>query len=298
VFADTNMTRPLIIDGKVTARQVRAEVKERVARLCGRGVVPGLRILHVGADPASEVYVGAKERAGSAVGIDCRTRRLDATAGPADCIAAVEEWNRDPAVHGVIVQLPLPGGVDPHAVLDRLDPRKDVDGLTTWSAGALATGRDGFRPATPLGIVELLVRHRITISGRRVVIVGRSALVGRPLAGLLMLRGERADATVTVCHTRTRALASATLDAEILVLATGMPGLVTGDMVSDGVVVIDAGITRIGEGPQCRLIGDADFATVAQKASAITPVPGGVGPMTVAMLLSNTAAAAEQAAGQ
>ncbi|MFO7650603.1 MAG: bifunctional 5,10-methylenetetrahydrofolate dehydrogenase/5,10-methenyltetrahydrofolate cyclohydrolase [bacterium] len=292
------MTQPLIIDGKAIARQVRAEVKARVARLGARGITPGLRILHVGEDPASDVYVGSKEKASAQAGIACSTRRLPATAGLADCIAAVEEWNHDPAVHGVIVQLPLPKGIDPHAVLDRLDPRKDADGLTTWSAGALVSGRAGFKPATPLGIIELLVRSSIPITGRRVVVVGRSELVGRPLANLLMLRGERADATVTVCHTRTADLGAVTRTAEILVLATGKAGLVTGEMVSEGVVVIDAGITRLDTPEGCRLVGDADFASVAPRASAITPVPGGVGPMTVAMLLCNTVTAAENVGGK
>jgi methylenetetrahydrofolate dehydrogenase (NADP+)/methenyltetrahydrofolate cyclohydrolase len=291
------MTQPVIIDGKAVARDVRREVAERVARLVEAGTRPGLRILHVGEDPASEVYVGSKEKASAGAGIDCRCRRLPQTATFEDCTAAVEEWNRDPAVHGVIVQLPLPAGIDAHAVLDRLDPHKDVDGLTSWSAGALASGREGFRPATPLGIIELLVRYKIPIRGRRVVIVGRSELIGRPLAALLLLRGERADATVTVCHTGTRDLGAVTREAEILVLATGKAGLVNGDMVREGVAVIDAGITRVGEGAECRLLGDADFASVAPRASAITPVPGGVGPMTVAMLLANTAAAAEKRGG-
>ncbi len=291
------MNNPVVIDGKAIARQVRKEVKDRVERLVAVGTRPALRILHVGADPASEVYVGAKQKASEKAGIDCSVRRLDAGARLEDCVAAVEEWNRDPLVHGVIVQLPLPAGVDPHAVLDRLDPQKDVDGLTAWSMGALLSGRDGFRPATPLGIVELLARSGIAISGRRVVVVGRSELVGKPLANLLLLRGERADATVTVCHTRTADLAAVTRTAEILVLAAGRPGLVNGTMVSDGVVVIDAGINRIGQGSECRLVGDADYGSVAARAAAITPVPGGVGPMTVAMLLCNTTLAAEKLTG-
>jgi methylenetetrahydrofolate dehydrogenase (NADP+)/methenyltetrahydrofolate cyclohydrolase len=216
--------------------------------------------------------------------------RLPESASFADVAAVIESWNRDPAVHGFIVQLPLPRGIDAHAVLKLVSPDKDVDGLSPASLGALAAGRPGFMPATPSGIIELLLRNGITIPGKRVVIVGRGELVGKPLANMLLLRGERGDATVTVCHSRTQDLSAVCRTAEILVVAAGRARLVTGEMVSEGVVVVDAGTNSVAG----KLVGDVDFETVAAKASAITPVPGGVGPMTVAMLLANTVKAAEQ----
>lgn len=288
----------VIIDGRRIAKTIRAEVKERVSALKQRGVTPGLRIVLVGDDPASLVYVAAKEKAGSEVGIDCQIVRLQAESALDDIGAVVEQCSSDPAVHGVIVQLPLPGRLDHHVVLDRLDPTKDVDGLTARSLGALVSGRNGFRPATPAGIIELLDRYGFSPAGKRVVIVGRSELVGKPLANLLLLRGARGDATVTVCHTRTADLAAMTRTAEILVLAAGQPRLVTGEMVSEGVVVVDAGVNRVEDRFGRRLVGDADFESVVQRAAAITPVPGGVGPMTVAMLLLNTVIAAEGSVGK
>ncbi len=288
----------VIIDGRRIAKTIRAEVKERVSVLKQRGITPGLRIVLVGDDPASLVYVGAKEKAGNEVGIDCQIVRLQAESALDDIGAVVEQCSSDPAVHGVIVQLPLPGRLDHHVVLDRLDPTKDVDGLTARSLGALVSGRNGFRPATPAGIIELLDRYGFSPAGKRVVIVGRSELVGKPLANLLLLRGARGDATVTVCHTRTADLAAMTRTAEILVLAAGQPRLVTGEMVSEGVVVVDAGVNRVEDRLGRRLVGDADFETVVQRAAAITPVPGGVGPMTVAMLLLNTVIAAEESVGK
>jgi methylenetetrahydrofolate dehydrogenase (NADP+)/methenyltetrahydrofolate cyclohydrolase len=283
--------KPLLLDGKAAAKAVRAELAQRIAVLQTRGVKPGLRILQVGTDPASSIYVASKEKASAKVGIDARVERLPDTAGFTDIADVVGEWNRDSSVHGFIVQLPLPRGIDDHAVLELVSPSKDVDGLSPASLGALAAGRPGFMPATPSGIIELLLRNGITISGTRVVIVGRGELVGRPLASMLLLRGERGDATVTVCHSRTRDLGVVCRTAEILVVATGRAGLVTGEMVSEGVVVVDAGTNSIGG----KLVGDVDFESVAAKASAITPVPGGVGPMTVAMLLANTVRAAELA---
>lgn len=288
----------VIIDGRRIAKTIRAEVKERVSALKQLGVTPGLRIVLVGDDPASLVYVAAKEKAGTEVGIDCQIVRLQAESALDDIGAVVEQCSSDPAVHGVIVQLPLPGRLDHHVVLDRLDPTKDVDGLTARSLGALVSGRNGFRPATPAGIIELLDRYGFSPARKRVVIVGRSELVGKPLANLLLLRGARGDATVTVCHTRTADLAAMTRTAEILVLAAGQPRLVTGEMVSEGVVVVDAGVNRVEDRFGRRLVGDADFESVVQRAAAITPVPGGVGPMTVAMLLLNTVIAAEESVGK
>jgi methylenetetrahydrofolate dehydrogenase (NADP+)/methenyltetrahydrofolate cyclohydrolase len=285
------MATPLLLDGKAAARAVRAELARRVTELKARGVAPGLRVLLAGSDPASCVYVASKVKASAKVGIEADVERLPDNASLADVASVVEKWNRDPVVHGFIVQLPLPRAIDAHAVLELVSPAKDVDGLSPASLGALAAGRPRFMPATPSGIIELLLRNDITIPGKRVVIVGRGELVGKPLANMLLLRGERGDATVTVCHTRTQDLGAVCRTAEILVVAVGRAELVTGDMVSEGVVVVDAGTNSVDG----RLVGDVDFASVAAKASAITPVPGGVGPMTVAMLLENTVRAAEKA---
>jgi methylenetetrahydrofolate dehydrogenase (NADP+) / methenyltetrahydrofolate cyclohydrolase len=288
------MNNPILLDGRVASKAIRAELAHRVELLKAVGVEPGLRILLVGNDPASTVYVHGKERASAGVGIAAQALRLDETACFHDVASAMTGWNHDPAVHGFIVQLPLPKQVDPHAVLAMIDPAKDVDGLSPQSLGALASGRPGFMPATPSGIIELLARNGILMAGKRVVIVGRGELVGKPLASMLLLRGPRGDATVTVCHSRTPDLGAVCRTAEILVVAVGRARLITGDMVSPGVVVVDAGTSSVAG----RLVGDVDFDSVAQKASAITPVPGGVGPMTVAMLLANTVKAAENAAAK
>ncbi len=284
---------PVLLDGKATARVVREELARRVAELRARGVRPCLRILQVGGDPASSIYVASKTRASVRLGIDARVQHLPESAGFTAIDAVVRSWNDDSSVHGFIVQLPLPTGIDTPAVLRLVNSDKDVDGLSPASLGKLATGRPGFMPATPSGIIELLLRNGITIPGRRVVIVGRGELVGRPLASMLLLRGERGDATVTVCHSHTKDLGAVCRTAEILVAAAGHAGLVTGGMVGEGAVVVDAGTNSV-EG---RLVGDVDFQSVAPRASAITPVPGGVGPMTVAMLLANTVRAAELASG-
>jgi methylenetetrahydrofolate dehydrogenase (NADP+)/methenyltetrahydrofolate cyclohydrolase len=287
------MANPLLLDGKAAAKAVRAELAQRVVALEARSVRPGLRILQVGSDPASCIYVASKVKASAKIGIDARVERLDESADLAALAGVIDEWNRDSSVHGFIIQLPLPRAIDSHAVLKMVGPTKDVDGLSPASLGALASGRPGFMPATPSGIIELLLRNGITIRGKRVVIVGRGELVGRPLASMLLLRGERGDATVTVCHSRTQNLGAVCRIAEILVVAVGRAGLVTGDMVSEGVVVVDAGTNSIGG----KLVGDVDFESVTARASAISPVPGGVGPMTVAMLLANTVRAAELATG-
>lgn len=284
------MSEPLVLDGRKAAEAVRSAVTSVADGLRQRGVVPALRILVVGEDPASQVYVRNKERAGNKAGIDVQVERLPASARFEAIRATIERWNDDRRVHGMIVQLPLPAGLEGSSVLALVAPAKDVDGLTPASLGALLAGRPGFRPATPSGIIELLVRNNIAIAGRRVVIVGRGELIGKPLANMLLLRGDRADATVTVCHTRTRDLPSVCRSAEILVVAAGRPRLVTADWVSPGCVVVDAGTNSVDG----RLVGDVDFESVAPKAAAITPVPGGVGPMTVAMLLENVVKAAEE----
>lgn len=277
-----------ILDGKATARAVRSEVASRVSQLRQTGLRPCLAVVIAGHHPPSAVYVRNKERACTEVGIDFVREQLTGDTDATQVVSAVEKLNADPMVNGIIVQLPLPEGIDVQRVIDRIAPEKDVDGLTSTSLGRLLSGCPDFVPATPAGIVELLVRNHITISGRRVVIVGRSSLVGKSLANLLLLRGHRGNATVTVCHTATPDLAQVCREGEILVVAAGKTGLVTGDMIADGAVVIDAGINRTPDG----LAGDVDFASAEARASAITPVPGGVGPMTVAMLLFNVVRAA------
>lgn len=283
-----------IIDGKAIAAVVRAEVARRVQALAGRGVVPGLAAVLVGDDPASKIYVGAKQKASAEAGI--RSERLDLPEGisQGDLMNEVTRLNEDPAIHGILIQLPLPGQIRVRAVHEAILPEKDVDGLTPVNVGRLVRGDPTFLPCTPLGIVELLVRSGIAIERAEVVVVGRGALVGMPLGIMLAQKAPNANATVTLCHTGTRDLASHTRRAEILVVAAGRPGTVTADMVAPGATVVDVAINRLDDG---RLVGDVDFAGVREVAGAITPVPGGVGPMTVAMLLANTVTAAERAAG-
>lgn len=281
-----------IIDGKQTAARVRERVAAEVAALADHGVVPGLAAVLVGDDPASHVYVGAKGRACEAVGMRSANVVLPAATTQDELLAELDRLNEDPAVSGIIVQLPLPGHLDPVAAQERTDPRKDVDGLHPENAGRLVRGDPRFVPATPLGVRTLLVEHDIPTAGAHVVIIGRSLLVGRPLALLLSLRD--ANATVTMCHTGTVDLAAHTRTADIVVVATGVPHTLTGDMVRPGATVIDVGMNRAGDGT---LHGDADFDGLREVAGAITPVPGGVGPMTVALLLQNTLQAARLQAG-
>ena len=283
-----------IIDGKAIAAQVRQEVSDRVRRLTERGVVPGLAAVLVGDDPASRIYVGAKQRASAEAGIRSERMDLPAALTQDELLREIQRLNADPAVHGILVQLPLPPQIDPLAVQEAIAPGKDVDGLSPVSAGRLVRGEPVFLPCTPLGIVDLLARSGIPIEGSEVVIVGRGTLVGLPLSIMLARKAPHANATVTLCHTGTRDIAAHARRAEILVVAAGRPGTVTGDMVMPGAAVIDVGTNRTDDG---KLVGDVDFEDVAKVAGAITPVPGGVGPMTVAMLLANTATAAERAAG-
>jgi len=284
-----------IISGKDIARTIRGEVAERAAVVTRKlGRPPGLTVVLVGDDPASAVYVGRKEKASAAVGIRSVTLRRPAATTQEEILAIVAQLNADPEVDGVLVQLPLPGHVDDQAVIDAIDPAKDVDGFHPVSAGRLMTGMAGFRPCTPAGIVELLQRSDVPTTGAHAVIVGRSNIVGKPLAALMLLKGT--DATVTVCHSRTRDLSSQTRQADILIAAMGRPRAIGADMVKPDAAVIDVGIHRIDDptAPRgTRLVGDVDFDPVAEVASAITPVPGGVGPMTVAMLMHNTVASAE-----
>ncbi|TML02122.1 MAG: bifunctional 5,10-methylenetetrahydrofolate dehydrogenase/5,10-methenyltetrahydrofolate cyclohydrolase [Actinobacteria bacterium] len=284
-----------IIDGKKIAAEIRSEVAERVRRLAARGVTPGFVDLLIGDDPASKLYVGMKYRAATEAGMAAFDHLLPAGAPAKEALTIIEKLNADPHVHGVIVQSPLPpeSPIDILDLQEAIDPEKDVDGLHPLNQGRLAMGRPRFVPATPAGVVELLHREGIEVEGRRVVVVGRSSLVGRPLSTLLSLKAPGLNATVTLCHTGTRDLALETRKAEILVVAAGIPKAVTADMVTPGAVVIDVGTNK---GPDGKLVGDVDFDQVSKVAAAITPVPGGVGPMTVAMLMANVATAAERAA--
>lgn len=278
-----------IIDGKAVAAAEKARIADAVAGLTAQGVVPGLAAVLVGDDPASHVYVGGKERDCVAVGMTSHGARLPADVSQDDLHAEIDRLNDDPAVSGIIVQMPLPGHLDAIAAQERIAPLKDVDGLGPVSAGRLLRGDPLFVPATPLGCRVLLREAGVAIAGADVVVIGRSQLVGRPLAMLLTLKGPEANATVTLCHTGTTDLAAHTRRADIVVVATGVPHTLTADMVKPGAAVLDVGINRREDGT---LYGDVDFDEVAEVAGAITPVPGGVGPMTRAMLLHNTLLAA------
>jgi methylenetetrahydrofolate dehydrogenase (NADP+) / methenyltetrahydrofolate cyclohydrolase len=282
-----------IIHGKAIAAEIRSEVAGRVARLGERGVRPGLAAVLVGDDEPSKIYVGGKQKACAEVGINSERFDLPAETTQRELEALIARLNEDPAVHGILVQLPLPPQIDVTSVHQAIAPEKDVDGLTPVSVGRLVRGEPLFLPCTPLGIVEMLVRTGITIEHAEVVIVGRGALVGMPLAIMLSQKAPRANATVTLCHTGTRDVGAHTRRAEILVVAAGRPGTVTADMVRPGAAVVDVAVNRLPDG---RLVGDVDFGPVAKVAGAITPVPGGVGPMTIAMLLANTVTSAERGA--
>jgi methylenetetrahydrofolate dehydrogenase (NADP+)/methenyltetrahydrofolate cyclohydrolase len=274
-----------LIDGKAIAQAVRAEVREDVAAwVAGGGMQPGLATVLVGDDPASAVYVGGKQKASAEAGIAGFDHRLAHDTPHDDVATLLHELNADPRISGILLQLPTPPQVDGPALTELIDPAKDVDGLTPISAGLLAKGRPGLRPATPSGVMELLRRHDVALEGAEAVVVGRSDLVGKPVAALLLA----ANATVTICHSRTRDLAEVCRRADVLIAAVGRPELVRGDWVKPGSVVIDVGINRTDAG----LVGDVEFAGAAERARLITPVPGGVGPMTIAMLLRNTLEAA------
>jgi len=277
------------IDGKAVAAAVREEVRERVARLAVRGIVPGLAAILVGDDPASRVYVGNKEKACADAGIRSFRHRLPASTPEGELFALVARLGRDPEVHGILVQLPLPPPLRAPAVIEALAPEKDVDGLHPVNQGRLLAGLPGLRPCTPLGILRLIDTTGGVLGGAHAVVVGRSVLVGKPVALLLLER----HATVTLCHSRTADLPREVGRAQVLIAATGQPGLIRGEWIRPGAVVIDVGINR---GPDGKLCGDVEFEPARERAGFITPVPGGVGPMTVAMLLANTVTAAEQAA--
>ena len=283
------MARADVIDGKAVAARVRERVAADVAELRAAGVERGLATVLVGDDPASHLYVRNKRRACEEVGIASIHHELGASATAEELSTLLESLNADPAVSGILLQLPLPEALDANEMTGLIAPEKDVDGLTPVSAGLLAQGRPGLVPCTPAGVMELLAHAGVELAGASAVVIGRSQLVGKPLAQLLLAE----NATVTQCHSRTRDLAAVCRGADVLVAAVGRPGTVTADMVRAGAVVIDVGTNRTDDG----LVGDVDFEAVSEKAAAITPVPGGVGPMTIAMLLSNTARAARLHAG-
>jgi methylenetetrahydrofolate dehydrogenase (NADP+)/methenyltetrahydrofolate cyclohydrolase len=275
----------VLLDGKVAAAAVRDRVRASVDGLRARGVVPGLAVVLVGDDPASQVYVKNKDKAAQEAGFAVRTVRLPATTAQSDLMGVVRGLNEDRSVHGILVQLPLPPGLDASSVVESLDPRKDVDGLHPANVAALVMGREGLRPCTPLGCLEILDQHKIDLAGKRAVVIGRSMLVGKPLALLLLER----NATVTVCHSKSRDLPEITRSADVLFAAVGRARMVKGDWIREGAAVVDVGINRLPDG---KLAGDVDFDEARTRAGAITPVPGGIGPMTIAMLLANTALAA------
>jgi methylenetetrahydrofolate dehydrogenase (NADP+)/methenyltetrahydrofolate cyclohydrolase len=293
-----------IISGRDISEEIRAELTERAAELREQGVVPGLATVLVGDDPASEMYVGMKNRAAEKMGLHSRQITLSADTSEAELLGVVAGLNADPEIHGILVQLPLPDQIDEGMIVEATHPSKDVDGLHPVNVGRLATDSgDFFAPCTPAGVVEMLLRSGYDPSGKHVVVVGRSNLVGRPIASLLLRKGRGGDATVTVCHSRTADLGAVTRTADILVVAMGRPEAITADMVAPGTVVIDVGTHRVDD-PRSekgyRVCGDVLFDEVKEVATAISPSPGGVGPMTITMLLSNTvksAVAAAEAAG-
>jgi len=289
-----------LIDGRGIAKRVRESVAVRVSKLATHGIKPGLAVILVGDDPASAVYVRSKGKACEEAGMHSITVRLPADTPQADLLARIGHMNTDPAIHGILIQMPLPRQIDPEAVIRRVDPSKDVDGFHPVNMGKAIVGdRDGFVPCTPLGIQLMLAESGVETPGKNCVIIGRSNIVGKPMAALMMQDNERANCTVTVCHRHTVDLKSHARVADILIVAAGRPHMITADMVKTGAVVIDVGMNRIpdsGATGGSRLVGDVDFDAVREVASKITPVPGGVGPMTIAMLMTNTVRAAEMRA--
>ena len=295
---DSNTAR--LIDGRALAANLRTEIASGVAKLKAEtGVTPGLAVVLVGENPASVSYVTAKEKACREAGMYSKEVRLPESTTEEELVRLVRELNVDPSIHGILVQLPLPKHISDKAVIDAIEPAKDVDGFTTVNVGRMLIGKPGFLPATPAGVQQMLVRSGVETAGKHVVIVGRSNIVGKPMAALMVQRGFGADSTVTVVHSKTRDLPSITRQADILIVAIGKPRFVTADMVKEGAVVIDVGTNRIDDPTHpkgSRLVGDVDFDNVKDKVSAITPVPGGVGPMTICMLMANAVKAAEDAA--
>jgi methylenetetrahydrofolate dehydrogenase (NADP+)/methenyltetrahydrofolate cyclohydrolase len=289
-----------LIRGAEVAKQIREELQKEIAELKEKhNVVPGLVTVLVGADPASQVYVGAKEKTSKELGIYSERHDLPAETTQEELLKLIDKLNKDPKINGILVQLPLPKHLNEEEVLYAIDPRKDVDGFHPVNVGKLMIGEPDYLPCTPAGIQQLLIRSGTQIEGAEVVVVGRSNIVGKPIANILLQKAPGANATVTICHTRTKDISFHTKRADILIVAAGKPKAVTGDMVKDGVVVIDVGVNQVGTTAEGKRIleGDVDFETVKEKAKAITPVPGGVGPMTITMLMMNTVRAAKVAAG-
>jgi len=289
-----------LIKGAEVAAQIREELKKEIAELKAKhNVVPGLVTVLVGADPASQVYVGAKEKTSKELGIYSERYDLPEKTNQQELLKLIDKLNKDPKINGILVQLPLPKHLNEEEVLFAIDPKKDVDGFHPVNVGKLMIGEPDYMPCTPAGIQQLLIRSGTQIEGAEVVVVGRSNIVGKPIANILLQKAPGANATVTICHTRTRDMAFHTRRADILIVAAGKPKYITADMVKEGVVVIDVGVNEIGRTAEGKriLAGDVDFETVKEKASAITPVPGGVGPMTITMLMMNTVRAAKVAAG-
>lgn len=290
-----------IISGRDISEEMRAELETEVARLKEAGVTPGLAVVLVGADPASQMYVGMKNKAAKALGIFSKQVDLPAETSEEELLGVLAGLNADPAIHGILVQLPVPDHIEERRIIEAIEPAKDVDGFHPMSVGRLATDSgEFFAPATPAGVIEMLVRSGHDPSGKHVVVVGRSNIVGRPLASLLMRKGRGGNATVTVAHSRTKDLAAVTRSAEILIVAMGRPEMITADMVSPGTVVIDVGTSRVDDPSRergYRVCGDVLFDDVSKVAAAISPVPGGVGPMTITMLLANTVKSARLTAG-
>ena len=286
-----------IIDGKQVAAEMRAELKEKVAELKSKGVTPGLAVVLVGEDPASKSYVTAKERACEEIGIYSDDNRLPAETSEEELLALVDKLNKDAKINGILVQLPLPKHIDENKILLAIDPAKDVDGFHPVNVGKMVVGQDAYLPCTPHGVIQLLLRNNVKLEGAEVVVVGRSNIVGKPVANMLIQKAPTGNATVTVCHTRTKNLVQHVKRADIIIAAAGWPNTITADMVKDGAVVIDVGVNRVEDATKkngYRLVGDVDFEAVKEKVSLITPVPGGVGPMTITMLLYNTVQSAEK----
>lgn len=291
-----------LIDGRAIAEEIHKDTTRRIERLKDAGIEPGLAFIRVGEDPASQVYVGMKERMAARLGVTSQTQVLPESTRQDDLLARIAELNLDPRVHGILVQAPLPAHIDAQQVYATVAPNKDVDGFNPVNVGKLLLGdSDGFIPCTPAGILELLIRAEVTISGAEVVVLGRGNIVGKPMAALLMQKAKHANATVTVCHSRTRDIAGHCRRADILIAAMGVPKFVRAPMVKPGSVIVDVGVNRITD-PAAkrgyRLVGDVDFARVQPIARLITPNPGGVGPMTIALLLRNTVRAAEAASAR
>lgn len=289
-----------IISGTEVAKAIREELKTEVTELKEKhDIVPGLVTILVGEDPASQSYVSAKNKTAHALGIHSEQITLPADTSEQDLLATVEKYNKDKKIHGILVQLPLPKHINETNVLYAIDPAKDVDGFHPVNVGKMVLGEECFLPCTPHGILELLTRSGVETSGAEVVVIGRSNIVGKPIANLMLQKRKGGNATITLCHTRTKDMAAHCKRADIIIAAVGVPKMVTADMVKDGVVVIDVGVNRIGKTADGKAIlaGDVDFDAVKEKASYITPVPGGVGPMTITMLMKNTVQAARQIAG-